>query len=59
MKFSTIVSCILGLEIINNKKVIEDVNSKNDNFKQNPLPDTANSILLVDKKVLKKRILFS
>jgi hydroxymethylpyrimidine pyrophosphatase-like HAD family hydrolase len=38
--------------------VIEDVNSKNDNFKQNPLPDTANSILLVDKKVLKKNSIF-
>ncbi len=58
VKISTIVSCILGIEIINNKRVIEDVYSKNDNVKQNPLSDTANSVLLVGKKVLKKNSIF-
>ena len=54
VKFSTIVSCILGIEIVNNKRVVEDVNFKNDNLKQNHSPDTTNSILFVDKKILKK-----
>ena len=45
-------------EIINNKREIKDVNSKNDDIKQNPLSDTASGILLVDKRILKKNSIF-